>query len=424
MEAMHERHQNRAVTVAVIIFLGFVFWVGTILSASAEDASEPPLAPLMNVLDKAGLAKPLSKAGINIYGYIEEGFMHDFNAPHKGGATFIGYNSFKNSGVLDKVSLNVERTVDPAKKQFDLGFHLEGIYGADTAFMHTNGMWTKQGGHYQGDLLQAYLDVAIPGLPAKIRVGKWIELAGFEQFSANIYGAFGDPSRALYSYSYQYLYAEPCTQTGALATYVLNPQWTFDAGITRGWNQGLRDSNDVSDFLGRVTYTPSDKTTFIFVMTEGPEYPIFVGNNMPAGDNRDWWTALDFVAVQKVNDKLDLGMGLDYVRTQHIPGLSDGPKTWGGVAGYASYAFDPYFTLNSRLEWYRDSADGFSTGAPSRGTYFEATEGVAIKPFPKDKNLSHLLLRPEIRYDRADHPFYNSQRNNQLTFSVDALVTF
>jgi len=48
--------------------------------------------------------------------------MHDFNSSHKGDPTFILFNSFKNEGVLDKVSLNVERTVDSTKKQFDMGF--------------------------------------------------------------------------------------------------------------------------------------------------------------------------------------------------------------------------------------------------------------------------------------------------------------
>jgi Putative beta-barrel porin-2, OmpL-like. bbp2 len=394
------------------------------LAATPAPAATPSLGLLMSTLGKLGLASPLTKLGINLYGYVEGGFMHDFSVPHKGGATFIGYNNFKNSGVLDKTDLNIERTVDATKKQFDLGFRLEGIYGADADFMHSNGMWAKETGHYQGDLLQAYIDVALPGMPAKIRVGKWIELAGFEQYSANIYGAFGDPSRALYSYSYQFLYAEPGTQTGALVTYVLNPKWTFDAGITRGWNQSTRDSNSVSDFLGRVTFTPSDKTTIIFVMTEGPEYPIAVGNNIPAGDNKDWWTALDLVVTQKINDKLNLGLGLDYVETKHIPGLKTGAKEWGGVAGYASYAFDPHCTLNTRLEWYNDSANGFSNGAPVGANYYEGTVGVAIKPFPKNKILSNLLFRPEVRYDYSNQPVFNSVDHNQWTFSMDTLFTF
>ena len=325
----------------------------------------------------------------------------------------------------DKVDLNIERTVDPTKKQFDIGFHAEGIYGTDAAFIHSNGLWDTQTGHDQWDLLQAYADVALPYIPIKIRVGKWIELAGFEQFSANIYGAFSDPMRALYSYSYQFLYAEPGTQTGAFATYVLNPQWTFDAGTTLGWNQSLRDANHAMDFLGRVTYTPSDKTSVIFVMTEGPEFPFGFGHNLPQGDSKDYWTALDLVITQKINDKLSLGLGTDYVETPKIHGLPSGTKQWGGVAGYASYAMDPHFTFNTRLEWYDDAANGFSTGAPVGANYYELTTGVAIKPLPKDKILSNLIFRPEIRYDWADRSVFGRDLDrDQLTFSMDALFTF
>jgi len=403
-----------------------VTFITTLLYAdeNAPAATQPPSGLLMSALGKVGVADPLSKFGINIYGYAEGGYMHDFNSSHKGDPTFILFNSFKNEGVLDKVSLNVERTVDPTKKQFDMGFHLEGIYGADAAFVHSNGLWDTQTGHNQWDLIQAYVDVAFPGVPVRLRVGKWIELAGFEQFSANIYGAFGDPARALYSYSYQFLYSEPNTQTGAFATYVLNPQWTFDAGFTRGWNQSLRDSNGDPDFLGRVTFTPSDKTSIIFVMTEGPEFPTGVGRNLSSGDNSDWWTALDLVITQKITDKLDLGLGFDYVETPKIPTLTDGTKQWGGVAGYGSYAIDPHFTLNTRLEWYEDAANGFSTGAPVGAHYYEATAGVAIKPFPKDKILSCLLFRPELRYDHSDRQVFGSGDRDQLTFSMDTLFTF
>jgi hypothetical protein len=320
--------------------------------------------------------------------------------------------------------LNVERTVDATKKKFDFGFHVEGIYGADAAFVHSNGIADNQTGRNQWDLLQAYVDMTIPGLPVRIRAGKWIGLAGFEQLSANIYGAFGDPARALYTYSYQFLYAEPSTQTGVLVTTVLNPQWSFDVGFTRGWNQSIEDANNVLDFLGRVTFTPSDKTSIIFVMTAGPEFPTGFGNNLPKGDSHHWWTALDLVVTQKITDKLSLGLGIDYVYASQIPGLPGGAKQWGGVAGYVSYAFDPHFTLNTRLEWYNDSANGFSNGASVSANYFEATAGVAIKPFPNHNFLSKLLFRPEIRYDHSDQPVFNNGHRNNWTCSVDALFTF
>jgi hypothetical protein len=392
--------------------------------AIAPAAAAP--APLMMALGEVGLADPLNKAGINIYGYVEGGYMRDFSAPSiHDGPTYMGFNNYKNTAILDKISLNVERTVDPTKKQFDVGFRLEGIYGADAApWIHSYGLADTQTGRNQLDPLQGYVDIALPGVPMKLRVGKWIELAGFEQFSANIYGAFGDPSRALYSYSYQFLYAEPGTQTGAYLTYVFNPQWTVDAGITRGWNASVRDQNSSIDFLGRVTYTPSDKTAVIFVMTEGPEYPIGAGVGLPPGDNSDFWTALDLVITQKITDKLSLGLGFDYVTTPHIPGMAGSDPQWGGVAQYVSYAFDPHFTLNTRLEWYKDDAKGYSLGAPVSADYYATTLGVAIKPFPDHKVFSHLTIRPEIRYDYSDKPVFASGADHQLTFKVDALFTF
>jgi hypothetical protein len=401
-------------------------------NTNQTQATNPPPATccspglLMTALGKAGLQEPLNKAGINFYGYVEGGYMRDFSAPSiHDGPTYMGFNNYKNTAILDKISLNAERTVDPTKKQFDVGFRLEGIYGADAApWIHSDGLADTQTGRNQLDPLQGYVDIALPGVPMKLRVGKWIELAGFEQFSANIYGAFGDPSRALYSYSYQFLYAEPGTQTGAYLTYVFNPKLTVDAGITRGWNASVKDQNSSIDFLGRVTYTPSDKTAVIFVMTEGPEFPMGVGTGLPAGDNTDFWTALDLVITQKITDKLSLGLGFDYVRTPHIPGVAGSDPQWGGVAQYVSYAFDPHFTLNTRLEWYKDDAKGFSLGAPVSADYYAATVGVAIKPFPNNNVLSHLLLRPEIRYDYADQPVFASGEHHQLTFNVDALFTF
>ena len=108
----------------------------------------------------------------------------------------------------------------------------------------------------------------------------------------------------------------------------------------------------------------------------------------------------------------------------HILGLPEGTKQWGGVAGYASYALDPHFTLNTRLEWYDDTANGFSNAAPVGANYYEATAGIAIKPFPKDKILSNLLFRPEIRYDHSDRSVFSTGKRDQLTFSMDALCTF
>lgn len=402
--------------------LASVFLAGLAMTfvpqAHADDTS------LMSYLSQAGVGDPMKKLGINVYGYTDAGYMYDVSQPRKG-LTYMSFNNLKNTPVLDKIDLTLERTVDPTKKQLDFGFRFDTIWGYDARFIHSNGLDATQTGRYQWDPTQLYVDVALPGLPMKIRIGKWIELAGFEQFSSNIYGAFGDPSKALYSYSYSFFYAEPGTQSGAYATYILNSQWTFDAGITRGWNESTRDGNQQQDFLGRITYTPTDKTNVIFVMTEGPEFPIAVGRGLPPGDNKHWWTALDLVVTQKVTDKLSLGTGIDYVEAPDIPGLKKGAKDWGAIDGYLSYVLTPHYTLNTRLEWYNDSSNGFATGLPitEATNFYEATVGVAIRPFLEGK-ASGFLLRPEIRYDGASHPVFGKGEKGQVILGGDVLFTF
>jgi hypothetical protein len=132
------------------------------------------------------------------------------------------------------------------------------------------------------------------------------------------------------------------------------------------------------------------------------------------------------VVTQKITDKWSLGTGIDYVQTPRLPGITGGSKQWGGVAGYSSYALNQYFTFNTRGEWYGDGSKGFSTGYPggTNANYFEATQGVAIKPFPKNNVLSRLLIRPEVRYDFSDHSVFAKGQHDQVTLSTDALFTF
>ena len=65
-----------------------------------------------------------------------------------------------------------------------------------------------------------------------------------------------------------------------------------------------------------------------------------------------------------------------------------------------------------------------SPPAPVSANFGEAAVGVAIKPFPGNTILSHLLFRPEVRGDHSDRSIFGRGVPNQLTFSVDALLTF
>jgi len=107
---------------------------------SLDDA--PARKPLMSLLDKAGVAKFLDDAGINIYGYVEGSWTKSFSSPPNNFITGRAFDWQSDTILLNQLDLTVERTVDITKKKFDVGFRIEQIYGADAAMIHSNGLTT------------------------------------------------------------------------------------------------------------------------------------------------------------------------------------------------------------------------------------------------------------------------------------------
>ena len=60
-------------------------------------------------------------------------------------------------------------------------------------------------------------------------------------------------------------------------------------------------------------------------------------------------------------------------------------------------------------------------------TYLEVTGGVTIKP-PLPKPIAGLLIRPEVRYDRAltsqFKPYDDNTKRDQWTLGIDLVLEF
>ncbi len=385
---------------------------------TAPTEPEPPPAPepglLMRLLDRAGVGKPLNDAGINIYGFIEGSYTYGASAPPNNKLPNRVFDTVHEDPTLNQLDLSIERTVDTAKSvkdhSVDVGAHVQWIYGADAGLIHSNGLFDWYDNRYsprnQFDPVQAYIDVALPvGNGLKLRAGKFVTLLGKEVINPT--------QNYLFSHSYLFGYAIPFTHVGVLGTYSLSDELSVTAGFTRGWNQSLEDNNDAIDFLGSLAYAPNKKWSFSLSMTEGPE---------AAGDNGDYWTVVDLVASYQATDRLKLELNADYGDAPHALSSGDSAQ-WYGIAGYASYQLNKAVTLNSRLEWY-DDVDGFTLGNGSNNVY-EATLGVSIKPFTDDAVGSNLVIRPEIRLDYSDKPFFdNATDHYQFTAAIDAFFTF
>jgi hypothetical protein len=276
--------------------------------------------------------------------------------------------------------------------------------------VHSNGLFdwydSPDEPQNQWDLNQAYVDLAIPiGNGLRVRGGKYVTPLGAETINPN--------GNWFYSHDFLFNYAIPFTQTGVIGTYALDDQWTIEGGVFRGWEQSVEDNNAAPSYEGKVAWTSSDrKLTITNNLVTGPEQ---------ADNSRDFRTVYDLVAcyTPDPDGPWTFMTNGDYGYENFSDGACD--AQWYGLAGYVGYKVNPMFTLNSRIEWFRDQ-DGTRTGVA--GSYYELTGGVTIHPFSSGW-LSNMLVRPEVRYDRSSENFFDGgSEKGQFTGAVDAIFNF
>ena len=410
------------------------------LSPSILTADDQPQTGLIMMgLDKVGMAKPLTDYNTKIYGWVEGGYTY-LHRHHGGDAPIIPGpfdTEVGNHFMLNQLDLRFEKTVDSTK--LDWGGMIEVLYGTDGAAIHSNGLGYGNAGsddrfnpQYQFDIPQAYIDVNVPvGNGLKFRVGKFVTLLGYETI---------DP-RTNNFYSHSWLFsAENFTNTGVLASYNINDQWSITAGFSRGWDQALIDNNAAIDTIGQVVYKPNKSRQFLVNWSVGPENP---------QDSSHYRTAINPIITWQVTDAFSLAAEGLYI----YDGGMNAEETAAGVHAHAygdnygaylypSYVLNDYVTLNGRFGWYHSYSDsnggqgdasdvipGFidANGQVPALNVFDTTIGVTIHPMPKDPIGRNLVIRPEIRYQWCEDHLYTAggqQFKDQLTFGADFVFQF
>src|SRR5262249_23633112 len=150
---------------------------------------------------------------LNIFGYVEASYTYSASSPPNNIITGRVFDFEHEDPTLNQLDLTVQRTVDPSKGKFDVGFTVETLYGADSRVIHSNGMDMYGPGSFepnpnnQFDFEQIYADFAVPvGNGLLIRAGKFATLMGYETINPT--------TNPLYSHSYLFGFAIPFTQTG------------------------------------------------------------------------------------------------------------------------------------------------------------------------------------------------------------------
>ena len=370
----------------------------------------PADTSLMGVADRIGVSGPLNDFGLKIGGYAEAGYSYNFRDVRVNQGHVFDFEN--QDPTLNQVVVYIDKGIDFKKHEFQIGGHVEMMYGADARLIHANGIMDSPalgtGPNNQFDPTQFYLDFFLPvGNGLNIRVGKFVTLIGQETINPT--------GNMFFSHSYQFGFAIPFTHMGAYGTYAINDSLTVDFGFSRGWEQGFKDNNAAIDIFSRVSWVINEKsgTKLLVSGIGGPERT----NN--SGDYR---YLLDVIFTTNLSDQLSLTLNGDWGWEENA-GIDGDDATWYGVAAYLGYKVNDMVSVNFRGEWFEDP-DG-ARGLGTTGSVYEATIGLDIKPLVSNKNFASLHIRPEIRYDYSNDPFFaGGSKHDQWTAAVDAIFGF
>jgi hypothetical protein len=196
--------------------------------------------PLMRAIHEGPLGDAIRASRVKAYGWINGSYNWSTN---KNSNMPTSYWIVPNSIVLNQALFRLEREVDSVQTDhIDVGFRATALYGIDYRYM-TAGGWQpastqllKHNQLYGMDPTELYVDTYVPWVAQGLilRIGRWIACPDIEtQFA---------PDNYLGTHSILFTF-DTYTQTGAMATLMLNRQWMVQAAIQAGtdmapWYQG------------------------------------------------------------------------------------------------------------------------------------------------------------------------------------------
>ena len=343
--------------------------------------------------------------------------------------------------LLNQATVTVERVLVPEPGKFDYGFKFQATAGSDARFLNPLGEFDRlTNDRNTFAVVEAYGNFHAPVLTEgglDLKLGQFASPEGAEVIypSGNFF----------YSHSYTFNFGIPLQHLGAMLTLHANKYLDVYGGVVRGANIGLDDNNDVLSFIGGFVLTVLDGKLVVAANTSiGAENDaVFQGTLGFGGHRIDTNSDLRYYneanVTYKATDKLTLTGDFTYTR-------DDGFETQCyGFAQYVTYTVNKFITAGVRGEIFRDS-DGFfvaqfaenddfvdlergslsnidprTVGAGGDATYAAVTVGVNVKP------IDHVLIRPELRYDKelgGRHAYTDSTQSHQFTGAIDVLITF
>lgn len=371
--------------------------------------------PLMTAINGA-------KSRTKVYGWI---------SPSANGSTSSHSNfptvddAYSNRFELNQAVVYVERVPDSVQRDhIEVGFHLTALYGTDYRYTLNKGYFGGQlidhNQQYGFDPALEYVDVYFPkvALGMNLRVGRFISIPGIE--------AQLTPFNYVFSHSLLYS-IDPFTDTGALATIQLTPQWLVQAGISASHDVAPWTSDAKPAFMGCVGYTTKSVNDNVYLCANGINDGKYAYNNLQQYDatwyhrfSSKWHTATEaYVMYQRQVPSVSGSIAPE--PNTNAAFCAKGLQTclapaW-AIQNYVNRELSTQDYLSFRSD-YLDDKKGQRTGIATKYTENTLSYNHWVG--------STVQIRPEVRFDHSwDRDAYDrGTKRSQFTIATDVVFHF
>jgi Putative beta-barrel porin-2, OmpL-like. bbp2 len=389
--------------------------------------------PLMKAIYGGPWGDAIKDSRIKAYGWINA--SGNFSTA-KNSNTPDSYWIVPNRFELDQLVFRVERQVDSVQTDHvDWGFRSTVLYGIDYRYMTAGGWFSdqllKNNRLYGVDPTEQYFDVYFPKVAQGliIRTGRWIACPDIEtQFA---------PDNYMGTHSILFTF-DTYTQTGVMATLMLNQQWTVQAGINAGNDMAPWYKGAIPCGMFGARWVAADNNDSVYAVLNqinNAQFRHFEQYDQPLGHDNFNYPVVTW--QHKFSDCFHAKQEAYFMwqRNAELGGTpSAGPlEPFGGGGGdgtllpgisyaygtvnYLEFLLSKQDFLSVRNEWWKDER-GMRSGFP--GNYTSNAIGLTHNFNPV------LQIRPEIGYYRNwnNDAFDLGTRKGIWIYGMDATLRF
>lgn len=338
-------------------------------------------------------ASDTSAAPVTISGSVTTSYT--WSSHPLGDSVIVGRLYDRHHGAFSLNVVNV--TLDRAARtdRASAGFHAEAWFGQNAELDKSVGLTVGP----DADIWQAYATLNLPvnarGGALQLKAGKIATLMGVEVGE--------DVANPNVGVSYQDIFLEPYTETGAELDARASAKWDAELRVSNGWDQ-VTDVNRGKTVTARLGLTPDERTLVALTGYVGPERANVV---------HDQRSGANLVASRRITASLTTLLQLDYGEEAGAA-AAGGSAAWYGAGAWLTYDLAPSATLAFRADYMNDRDGARTSGVLG----FPVNNGLEVGGLTATLNVrrwAHALLRPEIRFDRATLPVFGGHKEQATT---------